>query len=536
MIPSRAMSPAAASDAELVQECLGGNRDAFGVIVTRYQSLICSLAYSSTGDLGKSEDLAQETFVTAWKQLKALREPAKLKSWLCGIVRNLTSGARRRDGREPSHRAQELDAAGEPAALDPAPGDQAVSREEAALLWSSLERIPEIYREPLILFYREHQSIEQVAAGLDLTEDAVKQRLSRGRRLLQEQMLAVIEGALGRTAPNAVFTASVMGALPLASAGAGLGALTGASSKSVLLSVTSLLLGPGVGFLTAFLGFKMEMAHAQSEAERRLIRRFAARMWAFIVLALIVPLSLCFFGRPLLRGQSAAIPWVIGGLAVLYAAILGGLFLAGARARRRMEAEGLLRGLATPQTPLFFEYRSRATLLGVPLLHIAWTRRIGQHKPPARGWIAGGNQAYGLFMAFGTVAVAPVSFGAVSVGLLSWGCCAFGLYAMGGLALGFWAVGAIALGWNALGALVLGGHIAQGGMAASEYFVRGAFWYAPRRLDRAEWALAAAQADRFSRFSELCLRALSAVWIGAGLIYWRFIARARRQRLTAAGT
>ncbi|HEX3730409.1 MAG TPA: RNA polymerase sigma factor, partial [Opitutaceae bacterium] len=520
---------------ELVQESLGGNRDAFGLIVTRYQSLICSLAYSSTGDLGRSEDLAQETFFAAWKQLKALREPEKLKSWLCGIVRNLTSGARRRDGREPSHRAEEIGAAGEPVAGEPLPADQAVSSEEAALLWSSLERIPEVYREPLILFYRQHQSIEQVASGLDLTEDAVKQRLSRGRKLLQEQMLAVIEGTLGRTAPSAVFTASVMGALPLASAGAGLGALTGATTKGVLFSAASILLGPGVGFLSAFLGFKMEMAQAQSDAERRLIRRFAARLWAFIILTLIVPLALCVFGRAILHGHFGAIPWVIGGFAGLYGGILGVLFVSGARERRRMEAAGLLRGLDTPQAPVFFEYRSRATLLGVPLIHIAWTRRIGRRKPPARGWIACGNQAYGLLMAFGTVAVAPVSFGAFSIGLLSWGCCAFGVYAMGGLSLGMWAVGCIALGWNAMGALVLGGHIAQGGWVASEYFVRGAFWYAPRHLSPAEWNLAQAQAERFSNFSEACLRVLSAVWIGSGILYWRFVARVRRRRLATAG-
>jgi hypothetical protein len=56
-------------DAELVARSLTGNRDAFGLIVSRYQSLVCSIAYSATGCLSRSEDLAQETFLTAWKQL-----------------------------------------------------------------------------------------------------------------------------------------------------------------------------------------------------------------------------------------------------------------------------------------------------------------------------------------------------------------------------------------------------------------------------------------------------------------------------------
>ena len=62
------------NDAELVGASLSGNRDAFGQIVSRYQSLVCSLAFSATGSLSQSEDLAEETFVVAWKQLVHLRD------------------------------------------------------------------------------------------------------------------------------------------------------------------------------------------------------------------------------------------------------------------------------------------------------------------------------------------------------------------------------------------------------------------------------------------------------------------------------
>jgi len=68
------------TDADLVTQSLVGDRDAFGKIVSRHQSLLCSLAYSATGSLSQSEDLAQETFVVAWKQLPGLREPEKLRS------------------------------------------------------------------------------------------------------------------------------------------------------------------------------------------------------------------------------------------------------------------------------------------------------------------------------------------------------------------------------------------------------------------------------------------------------------------------
>ena len=166
---TQTMPVAEYNDAGLVTESLAGNRDAFGQIVAHHQSLICSLAYSATGSLTQSEDLAQETFVTAWKHLPELREPAKLRAWLCGIARNLIGKALRRDGREPVHAAEPLEAANEPPSQEPLPPDHLMSKEEEAILWRSLERIPETYREPLVLFYREHQSVERVAEALELT-------------------------------------------------------------------------------------------------------------------------------------------------------------------------------------------------------------------------------------------------------------------------------------------------------------------------------------------------------------------------------
>src|SRR5947208_13953312 len=109
MMTSNMIPVAAPADAELVAETLSGNRDAFGQIVSRYQSLVCSLAYSATGSLGQSEDLAQETFIAAWKDLRHLRESSKLRSWLCGIARNRINNCLRREGREPLRDAEPLE-------------------------------------------------------------------------------------------------------------------------------------------------------------------------------------------------------------------------------------------------------------------------------------------------------------------------------------------------------------------------------------------------------------------------------------------
>jgi RNA polymerase sigma factor (sigma-70 family) len=174
MITTETMRTAELNDVELVAESLGGNRDAFRQIIERYQTLVSSLAYCAIGDVSRSEDLAQETFVTAWKKLAELREPASLRSWLCGIMRFLISKECRRQDREPAHAAESLETVDDWASPEPLPAEQAITNEETQILWRSLERIPELYREPLVLFYREHQSNYPARGSSDLSQDALE--------------------------------------------------------------------------------------------------------------------------------------------------------------------------------------------------------------------------------------------------------------------------------------------------------------------------------------------------------------------------
>ena len=305
---TKAMHTADPDDAGLVAEILDGNREAFRKIVERYQTLISSIAYCATGNMSQSEDLAQETFVTAWKQLAELREPAKLRSWLCSITRFLVSKEFRRRGRDPVHAAESLASVAEWPSPEPLPPDHVISEEEKAILWRSLERIPEMYREPLVLFYREHQSIEAVARDLELSEDAVKQRLSRGRKLLQEEVLAFVAGALKQTTPGETFTLGVMAALPLllttakvatagvaAAEGGAMAKATGLGAilQGILKAVSGLLgvLSP-ILLLGGYFGLKMGGDARQSAQQRESVAMFwrimVGCLAAFVVLPMLV--------------------------------------------------------------------------------------------------------------------------------------------------------------------------------------------------------------------------------------------------------
>ena len=363
MITTEAMRTMELNDAELVAESLGGNREAFRQIVERYQTLISSLAYCATGNVSQSEDLAQQTFVSAWQQLAELREPEKLRPWLCSIARFLISKEFRRLGREPAHAAESLEAVDEWVSPDPLPPEQAISEEEKMILWRSLERIPEIYREPLVLFYREHQSIEAVAHDLELSEDAVKQRLSRGRKLLQEQFLAFVAGALKQTSPGKTFTLGVMASLPLLAVTAKASTATATATKGGAMAKATVAgallqmlvaLSP-VLLLGGFFGFKMGGDARRSPQQRESVVMFwrivVGSLSAFVVLPFLVLLGIKLlavdfsgdFRQRIMNGMTI---W----LGLMYAVVPAALILWAWQRRRKFQsyAPGEAAGAANP--------------------------------------------------------------------------------------------------------------------------------------------------------------------------------------------
>lgn len=470
------MSPldATVGDAELVAATLAGDRRGFGRIVERYQRLLCSLAYSATGELSLSEDIAQETFVDAWRQLRTLREPDKLRPWLCGILRFKVSRQRRSDGREPVRRADPLDAAEEMHATDEPAADLAMRHEERALLWSALERVPELYRETLILYYREHQSVEHVAASLDLTEDTVKQRLARGRKILQEQVLAFVEGALARSTPGKVFTIAVLAALPalatpttvkVAVVGAGFAAKSGMLAKTISLLT---VLASASGVASALMSLRANLDQARTPRERRAVVKITLGFFvgASGYLALLYGVRTAAF-----QWWDARLAWaVVAQVLVVGFVIVWPLALY--RVMRHMREVRSAERRAYPE--LFAdprdrvgstagEYRSVRTLFGVPLVHVRYAS-ADAGQPAVFAWFAGGDRAHGLICAWGGVAIAPISVGAVSVGLISVGNLSVGLLSFGTVGVGWLAIGCASIGVHAAAWLsALGWTTAQGG-------------------------------------------------------------------------
>lgn len=442
-------------DAELVAAALGGDRDAFRVIVERYQRLLCSLAYSATGRLAESEDLAQEAFVTAWKQLPSLREPHRLRPWLCTILRHRVGRLRRKEIREPWH-GQAVDASeASVAAPDEPVPTTTMKAEEQALLWDLLEQLPAKYREPLVLYYREHQSAESVAAALDLTPENARQRLARGRQMLQGSVARFVEGALTRTTPGATFTAAVMAVVavtaPSAKA-ATIGSVTGPIAAGLSSFSLAALLASVSGFFSTLLAVRVGLDQANTRAERIATVRIAVILAG---LAIAVPGIVYGLFKVALAAPDLTLTTVVAAQLVTAAyivvyplAVLGCL-----RGSRQLRSRERLRDPAAfaHQKPVR-DIRSRWTLFGLPLVHI----RIGAPEagaPPVVAWIAGGDRAYGVLIAWGAFAVGFISVGAFASGVIAFGALGIGVIGTGTIGVGVVGLGAIGVGYQAWSSL-----------------------------------------------------------------------------------
>jgi RNA polymerase sigma factor (sigma-70 family) len=258
-----------------------------------------------SGNVAKSEDLTQETFLVAWQRLQELQEPENLKAWLCGIVRNLARNSARK--RTPTQFGAAENA--ENADLDPvddasSPHDLAAEREEAAIVGQALCALPDKYREPLVLFYREDQSIQNVAEAMDLSQEAVRQRLSRGRNMLRDKMEAVIERSLRRTKPTSALTIAIMAALPCVASQAKAAIVAGTAAKAVpaigksfwSFSLLGVLVSPVISLAAMPLMARAAERAGKSPREKRYLVRFSWQI-GFLILASAVSISVLTFNE-----------------------------------------------------------------------------------------------------------------------------------------------------------------------------------------------------------------------------------------------
>lgn len=170
------------TDANLIEEILAGDAEAYAILVRRYKKPIFNLMVRMTSSDEDAMDLTQDTFVRAYEKLDQFRPSSPFFPWLYTIGMNLARDFQRKV--KASRNA--LDAlSGDP---DPPsnPGENLYERAEAEQVKHLLQTLPLDYREALVLRFHEGLSVSELAAALGISVSGAKMRIHRGLLKLRE--------------------------------------------------------------------------------------------------------------------------------------------------------------------------------------------------------------------------------------------------------------------------------------------------------------------------------------------------------------
>ena len=148
----------------------------------------------------------------------------------------------------------------------------------------------------MVLYYRQDNSVADIAAALGVSRDVVRQRLSRGRRMLEKEVAAFVETTLARRKTGDDFVASVLAAIPAGATKAASGS-GGISLLLAKLPIAASLLGPVIGLAGGAWGTKQSLDAATSPEERRFLWRCVA-MVSLLVAALLTTMAGVWFFFP----------------------------------------------------------------------------------------------------------------------------------------------------------------------------------------------------------------------------------------------
>lgn len=178
------------TDEELVAECLGGNEDAFTPLVQRHLKSVYSFAARSVGN--EAEDVVQDTFVKAWKNLRKYNQhEAQFKTWLMRIARNTIIDALRKkkshvfsdfeDDRDDIPFANIPDS-------EPLPDEIAARAHDAQEIEAALQKLAPMYREVILLHNMSQLTFQEMSAVLLEPQNTIRSRHRRALAKLRHHL------------------------------------------------------------------------------------------------------------------------------------------------------------------------------------------------------------------------------------------------------------------------------------------------------------------------------------------------------------
>ena len=173
-------------DRFLIEQSLNGNKNAFRLLILRYQRMVFSFLGKFLFQVQILEDLAQETFLRAYRHIADFNaeKGASFSTWLITIARNLAINEKAKKKRRREHPNSFMDI--NQAISKESPQDMLEKRNLRSRVHNAINQLPEKYHTAVILSYFDELSIEEIAQIEECPVGTVKSRVFRGKQILRQ--------------------------------------------------------------------------------------------------------------------------------------------------------------------------------------------------------------------------------------------------------------------------------------------------------------------------------------------------------------
>jgi RNA polymerase sigma-70 factor (ECF subfamily) len=181
------------SDEQLIRATSGGDLAAFGSLVERYWSMVFALALSRINDPAEAEDVAQESFLKAYSQLRSLREPCRFAGWVSKIALQHCADTVRKNRRWRAVSGSRVIPVGDLEAMPACSSNPGLTDTQIQFVRQTVGELPAKFRKLIIMRFMGGLSAVQIAEQLGKRPGTVRVWLHRAYKMLRQDLAPLLE-------------------------------------------------------------------------------------------------------------------------------------------------------------------------------------------------------------------------------------------------------------------------------------------------------------------------------------------------------